>query len=402
MSDLLTKYKKYLKMNLDIDMTRGKPSKEQLDLSMPMLDILNSGSDLTDSQGIDCRNYGKLDGLEECKQLIASLANVGSKNVMVFGNSSLNIMYECVSNSFLYGVCGSVPWNRLDKIIWLCPVPGYDRHFAICEHLGIQMINVPMKHDGPDMELIESLIQNPNVKGVWCVPMYSNPTGITYSKEVVERFAKLKPAAADFRIYWDEAYTIHHLYDNQEDSIPEILSLSAKYNNQDLIYKFVSTSKISFPGSGVAAIIASDKNLSDIEKHQKIKTVGYDKVNQLRHVRFFKDLNGIKAQMKRHAAILRPKFELVENILKKEVNELASWTRPRGGYFISLYIENKADKVIKRCAECGVKISDVGCAFPYHHDPNNSHIRIAPSFLTTKELEIAISLLCLAIKIECE
>ena len=400
--DLLNKYYEYQKMNLSLDMTRGKPSKEQIDLSMPMMDVLNSHSSFVGLEGIDCRNYGCLDGLIECKELLGKMIEVDSGNIIIFGNSSLDIMYECIVDAFLYGVCGNTPWSKLNnKIKWLCPVPGYDRHFAICEHLGIEMINIPMDDNGPDMDMVEELIKDERVKGIWCVPKYSNPSGITYSKEVVDRFARLKPAAKDFRIYWDNAYSVHHLYDNDQDYLPELLTEAKKYHNEDIVYKFTSTSKISFPGSGVAAIAASTNNLKDIYNNLKYKTIGYDKVNQLRHVRFFKDLNGIKEQMRKHAEIIRPKFELVDSILTKEVKDIAYWTKPKGGYFISLYVPNKAKEVINRCKECGLKLTEAGCAYPYHYDPDNSHIRLAPTFMSLEELKMAMDILCLCIKIEC-
>ena len=398
--DLVKKYNEYKKMNLHIDMTRGRPSKEQLDLSTPMFDVVSSNSDYTSEEGVDCRNYGCLTGLKECKDLFASILEVPADNIIIFGNSSLNIMYECLVDAFLYGVCGSTPWSKLEKVKWLSPVPGYDRHFAICEHLGIEMINVPMNENGPDMDIVEELIKDPLVKGIWCVPKYSNPTGITYSSEVVNRFAKLKPASKDFRVFWDNAYAVHHLYKDKQDFLLELLSKAKKYHNEDIVYIFSSTSKISFPGGGIAALAASNNNLSDIEKKLKFKTIGFDKINQLRHARFFKNIDGIKKQMAKHAEILRPKFELIEDILEKEAKGLATWTKPNGGYFISLFANNKAKEIIERCKECGVILTEAGCAYPYHSDPNNSHIRLAPSCLSIKELEKAMDIILLAIKIE--
>lgn len=396
---LLKEFDSYKKMELKIDMTRGKPSKEQLDLSMPMMDILNSSSNYVGDEGIDCRNYGCLTGLSECKELLASIMEVSPENVIIFGNSSLNVMYECISDAFLYGVCGSTPWSKLKKIKWLCPVPGYDRHFAICEHFGIEMINIPMDENGPDMDLVEELIKDEAVKGIWCVPKYSNPTGITYSEAVVQRFAKLKPVASDFRIYWDDAYSVHHLY-KEKDYLPELLSLAKTNHNEDIVLKFTSTSKISFPGSGVAAIAASKRNLKDITNHLRYKTIGYDKVNQLRHVKFFRDLNGIEKQMKKHADILRSKFELIEEKFKNELSGIATWTKPKGGYFVSLFVPGHAKEIIDRCKECGVILTDAGCSYPYHFDPTNSHIRVSPTFLPEKELSIAIDVICLCTKLE--
>ena len=290
---------------------------------------------------------------------------------------------------------------KLEKPVkWLCPVPGYDRHFAITEYFGIEMINVPMDHDGPDMALIEDLVKDEYVKGVWCVPKYSNPDGTTYSEAVVKRFARLKPAAKDFRIYWDNAYSVHHLYDDRQDFLLEILDECKKAGNPDLVYKFTSTSKISFPGSGVAALAASETNIKEIKAQMGVRTIGFDKVNQLRHVRFFKNLDGVKAQMRKHAEILRPKFELVERLLEEQLTGSATWNKPNGGYFISLNTPGCAKQVIQRCKDCGVTLTDAGCAFPYHKDPDNSVIRIAPSYPGLKELEIATKVLCLSVKIE--
>ena len=396
LEDLLKQYKKYQDMHLNLNMARGKPCKEQLDLSMPMMD-------LNCEDGIDCRNYGVLGGIEECKKLLGDIIEVDPKNIVIFGNSSLHVMFECISRSYSHGVLGSKPWCKLDKPVkWLCPVPGYDRHFAITEYFGIEMINVPMNQDGPDMNLIEELVKDECVKGIWCVPKYSNPDGTTYSEEVVKRFARLKPAAKDFRIYWDNAYSVHHLYDDNQDYLLEVLTECKKAGNPDLVYKFTSTSKISFPGSGIAAIAASDNNIAEIKKWMGISTIGYDKVNQLRHVRFFKDLDGVKEQMRKHAEILRPKFELVERILEEELTGIAKWNQPKGGYFISLEVPGIAKEVIQRCKECGVTLTDAGCAFPYHNDLDNAVIRIAPSFPRVEELELATRVLTLSVKIEKE
>ena len=400
-NNLLIEYKKYQDMHLNLNMARGKPCKEQLDLSMPMMDILNSKADMRCEDGIDCRNYGILGGIPECKKLLGDIIEVEPSNILIFGNSSLHIMFECVSRSYSHGVLGSTPWCKLDKPVkWLCPVPGYDRHFAITEYFGIEMINIPMNSDGPDMDLVEEYIKDPYVKGIWCVPKYSNPDGTTYSEEIVKRFARLKPTAEDFRIYWDNAYSVHHLYDDNQDFLLELLDECKKAGNPDIVYKFTSTSKISFPGSGIAAIATSDRNISEIKKWMGISTIGYDKVNQLRHVRFFRNLEGVKAQMKKHAEILRPKFELVETLLETELGDVIRWNKPRGGYFISLEVPGIADKVIERCEKCGVVLTDAGCAFPYHKDPDNKIIRIAPSYPNLRELEIATKILCLSIKIE--
>lgn len=402
-NDYLKKYSNYKSLHLNLNMARGKPCKEQLDLSMGMMDVLNSNANMLCEDGLDCRNYGALDGINECKQLLSDIIEVRPENIIIFGNSSLNIMFECISQSYSHGVLGSTPWCKLDRPVkWLCPVPGYDRHFSITEYFGIEMINIPMSSDGPDMDLIEKYIKDPYVKGIWCVPKYSNPDGTTYSESVVKRFARLKPAANDFRIYWDNAYSVHHLYDDKHDCLLEILKECVKAGNPNLVYKFTSTSKISFPGSGIAAIAASDDNIVEIRRWMSCSIISYDKVNQLRHSRFFKDLNGINQQMKKHADILRPKFELVEKILEEELTGIATWSKPYGGYFITLYVNGCAKEVIQRCKECGLTLTEAGCAFPYHRDPNNSLIRIAPSYPTLKELEIATRILCLSIKMESE
>jgi len=389
-------------LNLSLDMTRGKPCQEQLDLSMGMMDVLSSEAILKGEDGVDCRNYGVLGGIPECKRLLGDIIEVNPENIIIFGNSSLNVMFDCVSNSVSHGIVGCTPWAKLDKVKWLCPVPGYDRHFAITEYFGIEMINIPMTNNGPDMDLVEKYVNNDeSVKGIWCVPKYSNPDGTTYSDDVVRRFANLKPKAKDFRIYWDNAYSVHHLYDDNQDFCLEILDECKKAGNPDIVYKFTSTSKISFPGSGIAALAASDNNIKDIKSRLAIQTIGHDKVNQLRHVRFFKDLNGVKEQMRKHAAILRPKFEKVLEILDNEINELGivQYTRPKGGYFISLTtLPHQASKVINRCKELGLALTPAGSTYPYHKDTYDTNIRLAPSFPKIDEVETATKLLVLVIK----
>ena len=311
-------YKEYQARDLQLNMARGKPSVEQLDLSMGMMDVLSGDSDLLCEDGTDCRNYGVLDGIKEAKSLMGDMMEVPADNIIIYGNSSLNVMYDTISRSMTHGVMGSTPWSRLDQVKFLCPVPGYDRHFAITEYFGIEMINIPMSPEGPDMDMVERLVsEDASIKGIWCVPKYSNPQGYSYSDRTVRRFARLTPAAKDFRIYWDNAYTIHHLYDDDQDHLIEILAECKRAGNPDLVYKFASTSKISFPGSGIAAIAASHNNLEDIRRQLCIQTIGHDKVNQLRHVRYFGDIHGMIEHMRRHAAILRPKFELVESILEE-------------------------------------------------------------------------------------
>ena len=390
---------------LKLDMSRGKPSKAQLDLSMGMMDVLKSTSDLVCEEGVDCRNYGVIDGIKEAKQLLSDMMEVPKDNIIIFGNSSLNVMYDTVARAMTHGIMGSTPWAKLDKIKFLCPVPGYDRHFAITEHFGIEMINIPMTSDGPDMDLVEQYVENdPAVKGIWCVPKYSNPQGYTYSEETVKRFANLKPAAPDFRIYWDNAYSVHHLYDDEKDQdfLLEILDECAKAGNPDMVYKFTSTSKISFPGSGIAALAASKANLDDIRKYITVQTIGHDKLNQLRHVKFFKDLEGVHAHMKKHAAILRPKFEMVEATLEKELGGLGigEWTTPKGGYFISFEsLEGCAKKIVAMAKEAGVVMTGAGATYPYGKDPKDSNIRIAPSFPPIDELEKAAQVFVVCVKL---
>ncbi len=402
-TELETKYKEFQSMGLKLDMSRGKPSAEQLDISMGMMAVLNSEVSLQCEEGIDCRNYGILDGIKEARELLGAISEVPADNIIIYGNSSLNIMYDTVSRSVTHGVMGSTPWCKLDKVKFLCPVPGYDRHFAITEHFGIEMINVPMKNEGPDMDLVERLVSSDDsIKGIWCVPKYSNPQGITYSEETVKRFARLKPAAKDFRIYWDNAYSVHHLYDNPQDFCLEILAECEKAGNPDIVYKFTSTSKISFPGSGVAAIATSENNLKDIRKQLTLQTIGHDKVNQLRHVRYFKNLDGVLEHMKKHADIMRPKFEAVVDILEKELGDLgiASWIKPRGGYFISFEsMDGCAKDIVSRAKEAGVVMTGAGATYPYGKDPHDSNIRIAPSFPTLEELKQAAELFVLCVKL---
>lgn len=401
--ELAEQYKEMQERDLRLDMSRGKPSLAQLDLSMGMMDVLSSKDDLTCDDGTDCRNYGCLDGIHEVKELIADMMEVAPDNVIIYGNSSLNVMYDTVARSITNGVMGSTPWGKLDKVKFLCPVPGYDRHFAITEYFGIEMINIPMTEEGPDMDMVEELVaSDETIKGIWCVPKYSNPQGYSYSDETVRRFARLKPAARDFRIYWDNAYTIHHLYDHDQDHLLEILQECKRAGNPDLVYKFASTSKISFPGSGIAALAASPNNLEDIKKQLSMQTIGHDKVNQLRHVRFFKDIHGMMEHMRKHADILRPKFEAVDNILERELGGLgiAQWTKPKGGYFISFdSMEGCAKEIVARCKKAGVILTGAGATYPYGKDPHDSNIRIAPSYPPLADLELATELLCLCTKL---
>ena len=400
---LSTKYREYQGKDLRLDMSRGKPSVDQLDLSMGMMDVLSSDDDLTCEDGTDCRNYGVLDGIKEAKELLGDMMEVHPDQIIIYGNSSLNVMYDTVSRSMTQGVMGNTPWCKLDKVKFLCPVPGYDRHFAITEYFGIEMINVPMTPTGPDMDIVEELIANDDsIKGIWCVPKYSNPQGISYSDETVRRFARLKPAAPDFRIYWDNAYTIHHLYDHDQDHLIEILAECKRAGNPDLVYKFASTSKVSFPGSGIAAIACSQNNLVDIKKQLKIQTIGHDKVNQLRHVRFFGDIHGMVEHMRKHADIMRPKFEAVIEILERELGGLGigSWTSPKGGYFISFdSLDGCAKSIVGRCKKAGLIMTGAGATYPYGKDPHDSNIHIAPSYPPLSDLILAMELFALCVKI---
>ena len=400
---LEAKFQEIKGKGLKLDMSRGKPSEAQLNLSMGRMDVLNSTTDLRCSVGVDCRNYGVLDGIPEAKELLADMTEVSPDNIIIYGNSSLNVMYDTVARSMTHGVCGSTPWCKLDEVKFLCPVPGYDRHFAITEYFGIKMINIPMTESGPDMDLVEQYVNNdPSVKGIWCVPKYSNPQGITYSDETVLRFARLKPAAEDFRIYWDNAYGIHHLYEDKQDNLIEILMACKQEGNPDMVFKFCSTSKVSFPGSGVAAIGASKRNIDFIKQQMTIQTIGHDKLNQLRHVRFFKDIHGMVLHMRKHADILRPKFETVLNGLKNELGglEIGSWLEPRGGYFISFdALPGCAKAIVAKAKEAGLVMTPAGATFPYGKDPQDSNIRIAPSYPTPEELAVAVELFVLCVKL---
>ena len=389
---------------LKLDMSRGKPTPAQLDMAMGLMDALTSESDMNTENGMDTRNYGLMDGIPDAKHLMADvMGGIPAENVIIYGNSSLAIMYDTVSRSVTHGVLGSTPWCKLDKVKFLCPVPGYDRHFAITQLFGIEMITIPMTPEGPDMDLVEKYVsEDPAVKGIWCVPKYSNPQGISYSDETVRRFAALKPAAEDFRIYWDNAYSIHHLYDDKQDEILEILSECEKAGNPDLAYEFASTSKVSFSGAGIAAFASSKANVDEAKRFMTIQTIGHDKVNQLRHTRYFKNLEGLLAHMRKHADIIRPKFEAVLAILDKELGGLGigEWTRPRGGYFISFdAMEGCAKAIVAKCKEAGVVLTGAGATFPYGQDPKDSNIRIAPTYPTAEEMAAASDLFVLCVKL---
>lgn len=388
---------------LKLDMSRGKPAAAQLDLSMDMLNSFDASSLLKTENGVDCRNYGVMEGIPEARKLMGDMIDAPAEQVIICGNGSLTIMYDTVSRSMTHGVLGSTPWCKLDKVKFLCPVPGYDRHFGITEHFGIEMINVPMTENGPDMDVVEELVsRDAAIKGIWCVPKYSNPQGVTYSDETVRRFAALKPAAEDFRIYWDNAYVVHHLYEEQQDKLLNIIAECEKAGKPDMVFEFCSTSKVSFAGAGIAAFASSEANLDWFRKSMAIQTIGYDKINQLRHVKYFKDIDGIHQHMMKHAALMRPKFEAVLEGLETELGglEIGSWIKPRGGYFICFEaMEGCAKDIIACCKDAGVVMTKAGAPYPYGKDPKDSIIRIAPTFPTPEELKQATDLFVLCVKL---
>ena len=397
-------YNKILEKKLSLDMSRGKPEKQQLEITQDMLSVISSNADCYAQDGTDCRNYGIVDGIPEAKKLFADLLEVAPENVIVGGNSSLNLMYDQMVRCLIYGVSkNDTPWSRNENNIFLCPVPGYDRHFCICETLGIKMINVPMTSEGPDMDVVEEYIKNPDVKGIWCVPKYSNPDGVVYSDKVVKRLASMKPAASDFRIFWDNAYCIHDLY-NETVPLLNIIDECAKAGNPDMVYEFTSTSKVTYPGAGVSVIASSKNNIDYIRSIMQFQTIGHDKLNMLRHVKYFGDAQGMKAYMKKHADILRPKFEAVIDILTRELSDcgVATWSNPKGGYFVSLDVmDGCAKKTVELCAKAGVKLTGAGATFPYGIDPCDKNIRIAPSFPAVSELLSAMEVLCVCVKLAC-
>lgn len=383
-------YRKIKERGLKLDMSRGKPSVEQLELSVGLLDAIDSRMVVESENGVDLRNYGMLDGIPEAKRLVSDMVGCKPEQVIVYGNSSLNVMYDQIARAELFGICGNTPWCRLKQVKFLCPVPGYDRHFSITEEFGIEMINIPMTEDGPDMDLVEQYVNgDPAVKGIWCVPKYSNPQGIVYSEETVRRFAALKPAAPDFRIFWDNAYAVHHLYEEDQAELPDILSACEAAGNPDIVLEFCSTSKVTFPGSGIAAIAASAANLKDIKSRLEIQTIGYDKINQFRHVKYFKNFDGIRKHMMKEADIIRPKFEMLEELFEKEIapRGIGSWKNPKGGYFITFEsLPGCARAIVEKCREAGVVLTAAGAPFPYRNDPADAVIRIAPTFPTLADL----------------
>lgn len=387
---------------LKLDMSRGKPCTGQLNLSMPVLSILQTEEDLRSEAGFDCRNYGILEGLPEARRLVAEITDTKPEQVFVAGNSSLNLMYMMIVQAWVHGIKGETPWGKLDTVKFLCPVPGYDRHFKITESFGIEMINVPMSETGPDMDMVEQYVNHdPAVKGIWCIPKYSNPDGYTYSDDTVRRMARLQPAAADFRIYWDNAYIIHHFDFDHADSLLNLVAECEKSGRPDMVYEFISTSKMLFPGDGIAALITSEDNIKETLKHTTVQTIGHDKVNQLRHVKFFRNRAGVEEHMKKHAAFIVPHFNMVFSSFQ-ELEELgiAHWTKPRGGYFLSLFtIPGCAKRTVALCKEAGVVLTGAGAAFPYGIDPKDEHIRIAPTYPSVEELSKACKAMVLCVKL---
>lgn len=402
---LTQEYETYCAKGLSLNMARGKPSSAQLDLSMSMLDVIPSSASCTAENGTDLRNYGVVDGLPEAKALMASLLDDEPENVIVFGNSSLNIMYDTIMRCWVFGTLGATPWSKLDKVKFVCPVPGYDRHFGVTEAFDIEMVPVPMTEDGPDMDAVEELVANDSsFKGIWCVPKYSNPGGVTYSDDVVRRLASMKCAAEDFRIFWDNAYTVHHLYTDaaEQDQLLDIAKACKEAGTPNRYFKFASTSKITFPGSGVAAFAASADNIADTKKLLGAQTIGHDKINQMRHVLFLKDAEGVAAHMAKHAEIIRPKFELVLKMLEEGLagTGCGSWSNPRGGYFISFDApEGTAKRIVSLAKDAGVTMTGAGATYPYKQDPRDSNIRIAPTLPPLEELEAAIEVFLCCVKL---
>ena len=398
-SSVQEEYSAIKAQNLSLNMARGKPSRAQLDLSN---ELLNMHIDDTVDEGVEARNYGELMGLPACRRLFADLLGVRYEQLFMGGNSSLTLMYDTISKAYTHGLLHSdKPWSQLDKVKFLCPVPGYDRHFTISETFGMEMIPIPILDDGPDMDMVEELIKDESVKGMWCVPKYANPSGIVYSDAVIGRIASMKPAAKDFILMWDNAYCVHE-FSGEYMPFIDILSACEKAGNPDMPFEFASTSKVTFPGSGVACFACSEANMDYMKKLIGAQSISYDKLNQLRHVCFFKDAQGLVAHMRRHAEILKPKFDLVESVLESEIKPLgiASWSNPKGGYFVSLFVMNGcAHRVHQLCKEAGVVMTGAGATYPYKKDPNDSNLRIAPSFPPLDELEKAMRVLCVCIKL---
>ena len=400
-NELEKKYEEVKSLGLSLDMSRGKPGADQLDLSVDMLSVMTTADECKAENGFDCRNYGVLDGIPECKKLFADLLQVDTKNIIIGGSSSLNLMYDYLNQCMYLGVGGGTPWSKQGKVKFICNVPGYDRHFAITEFFGIEMISVEMDEFGPDVEKIRELVKDPMVKGMFCVPKYSNPNGVTYSNERVKALASLKPAAKDFRVIWDNAYIIHELTD-KPDNLLNIFDVCKEFGTEDNFVEFTSTAKISFPGAGVSAIAASDNNIAEIKKRLNFQTISYDKLNQLRHVKYFKNVDGIKAHMEKHAKIIAPKFQLVLDMLEKEIAPLGigEWVKAKGGYFISYNtVGSSAKRIGELCKEAGLVLTTVGATYPYGVDPDDKNIRIAPTFPSVENLGIAMEVFCLCAKL---
>ncbi len=395
-------YDDFQSLNLNLNMARGKPCADQLDLALGVLEALHARSEFANSKGDDCRNYGVWNGLPEMRAIFSKMLEVPADQIILGNNSSLQMMFDCISQGYTHGYSGCTPWCRQEKLKFLCPAPGYDRHFAVTEYFGFEMIPVPMLKTGPDMDLIERLVAGDEaIKGCWCVPKYSNPTGITYSDETVRRFAALKPAAKDFRIMWDNAYCVHDLTDTP-DTLLDLYAECLKRGTEDQVLFFASTSKISFPGAGVAALAASKRNIEDLKRRITAQTIGPDKLNQLRHILFLHDINGVYDLMQGHRQILQPKFQIVEESLERELGNLgiAKWSKPNGGYFVNLDVMNGcAKRVVNLCKEAGVVLTDAGATFPYGADPNDSNIRVAPTFPPQEELRQAMHLLCICVRL---
>ena len=399
--ELDKKYEEVKSLGLSLDMSRGKPGADQLDLTVDMLNVMVDANDCKAENGFDCRNYGVLDGIPECKKLFAELLEVEPKNVIIGGSSSLNLMYDYLNQCMYLGVAGCEPWSKQGKVKFICNVPGYDRHFAITEFFGIEMISVEMDEFGPDVEKIAELVKDPMVKGMFCVPKYSNPNGVTYSDERVKALAALNPAAKDFRVIWDNAYIIHELTDTP-DVLMNIFDACKEYGTEDYFVEFTSTSKISFPGAGVSAIAASDANIAEIKKRLNFQTISYDKLNQLRHVKYFKTVDGIRKHMEKHAEIIAPKFDMVLNMLETEIKPcgIGEWVKAKGGYFISYNtIGCSAKRIGELCKEAGLILTTVGATYPYGVDPADKNIRIAPTFPSVENLGKAMEVFCLCAKL---
>jgi DNA-binding transcriptional MocR family regulator len=397
-----SRYQAFADLKLKLNMTRGKPCAEQLDLAQGLESALQQ--DYKAEDGTDCRNYGVLEGIPEARRLFADILAVPMAQILVLGNSSLNLMYDTMVRAMLFPLPGAErPWSEEKVVKFLCPVPGYDRHFAVTESLGIEMIPIPMTPEGPDMDQVEDLAgSDPLIKGMWSVPVYSNPDGYTYSVQTCRRLAEMRTAAPDFRIWWDNAYVVHHLYENNRDQVPEILDLCDSAGHPDRVFEFASTSKITYAGAGLACLATSPANLNWFKKQLTIQTIGPDKMNQLRHVRFLEKAGGIEAVMQRHAAILRPKFELVLERLESELGGtgLCTWQRPRGGYFVSIFVPaGTASEVVRLAKACGVELTPAGATYPYGRDPHDSNIRLAPSFPPLSELRPAMEIFCTCVKL---